>query len=147
MTIPEFITKHEGRRKKPYKCTAGKNTIGVGWNFDDNPLPPHIANYLKNYGEITDEMIDLLLQMSIARADADCRVLFPDFDNFSENRKMALTDFVFQLGLVRASKFVNSIHMINTGQWEEAAQNMLASKWAEQVPKRATEVTNLIERG
>jgi len=34
MTVYELITKHEGRRKKPYKCSGGKNTIGIGWNFD-----------------------------------------------------------------------------------------------------------------
>ena len=147
MTIPEFISKHEGRRKKPYKCTAGKNTIGVGWNYDDNPLPSYIADYLKKHGEITDEMVDYLLQISISTAKADCHTLFPDFDNFSENRRMALTDFVFQLGLIRASYFVNSIAMINTGRWEEAAENMLKSNWAKQTPKRAAEVTNLIEVG
>jgi lysozyme len=147
MTVSEFIEKHEGRRKKPYKCPAGKMTVGVGYNFDDNPLPPHIAQYLKKHGQITDAMIDDLLQCSISIAEDDCHDLFPDFDNFTENRKMALTDFVFQLGKTKASRFVNSIAMINTGRWEEAAANMLKSTWAQQVKKRAAEVTDLIEAG
>jgi lysozyme len=147
MTTSEFITKHENRRKKPYPDTAKppKMTIGVGWNFSDNPLPPHIAQYLKEHGEITDEMIDSLLECSISVAEDDCHDLFPDFDNFSANRKMALTDFLFQLGKTKARRFVNSIAMINTGRWEEAAEEMRKSAWAEQVPKRAKEVTDLIE--
>ncbi|MDD5459987.1 MAG: glycoside hydrolase family protein [Phycisphaerae bacterium] len=147
MTVYELITKHEGRRKKPYKCSGGKNTIGIGWNFDDNPLPPYIAGYLAKHGEITDEMIDYLLDISVQRAIGDCQYLFPDFANFSINRQMALTDFVFQLGLKRASGFVNSIAMINTGRWEEAAKNMMKSRWATQTRKRAEEVTDLIAAG
>ena len=30
----------EGFRTKPYVCTAGKMTIGVGRNFEDNPFTP-----------------------------------------------------------------------------------------------------------
>lgn len=147
MTVYELIEQHEGRRKKPYKCTGGKNTIGVGWNFDDNPLPEHIADYLKEHGEITDEMIGYLFEVSVGRAEDDCHALFPDFDNFTINRKMALTDFVFQLGRKTASDFVHSIAMINTGRWEEAAENMMKSRWAKQTPTRAEEVTALIEMG
>jgi lysozyme len=29
------LVKDEGLRLKPYKCTAGKTTIGVGRNLDD----------------------------------------------------------------------------------------------------------------
>jgi len=109
MTIEEFIEKHEGRRKKPYKCSAGANTIGVGYNFDANPLPKNIADYLKAHGEITDAMIAQLLKESILTAVLDCGDLFPDFDNFSDNRRMALIDFVFQLGKHRASQFIHAI--------------------------------------
>lgn len=41
MMITELLTKHEGRRRKPYKCSAGANTIGVGHNIDQN-LSRHI---------------------------------------------------------------------------------------------------------
>ena len=97
MTIYSLLEKHEGRKHKPYRCTGGKRTIGIGHNFDDNPLPQHIADYLKKNGQITDDMVDELLETDILHATADCCVLFPGFDSFSERRKMALVDFVFQL--------------------------------------------------
>jgi lysozyme len=147
MTIESFIEKHEGRRKKPYKCPAGANTIGVGWNMDANPLPKTIADYLKKYGEITDDMINILLNISVSNAIKDCLDLFPTWDDISLNRRMALIDFVFQLGKTRASKFVHTIAAINTGRWEDAAENMKESAWFKQVPKRAQEVTDLIEAG
>jgi lysozyme len=147
MTIENFIEKHEGRRKKPYKCPAGANTIGVGWNMDANPLPKTIADYLKKHGEITDDMINILLNISVSNAIKDCLDLFPTWDDISLNRRMALIDFVFQLGKTRASKFVHTIAAINTGRWEDAAENMKESAWFKQVPKRAQEITDLIEAG
>lgn len=149
MTIEQFIEKHEGRRKKPYPDTSKppKMTIGVGWNMDDNPLPKNIADYLKKHGEITDAMIDLLLSLSVKNAISDCLDLFPTWDNISLNRRMALIDFVFQLGKTRASKFVHTIAAINTGRWEDAAENMKESVWFKQVPQRAQEVTEMLEVG
>lgn len=147
MTVAEFIAKHEGRKNKPYRCPAGARTIGVGYNYDANPLPKHIADYLKVHGKITDDMIDELLNISIEIAEGDCMRLFPDWDNFTPNRKMALTDFLFQLGYTKASKFIHAIAAINTGRWEDAAMHMRNSAWAHQVPKRAEEVTEMIEVG
>jgi lysozyme len=147
MTIYSLLEKHEGRKHKPYRCTGGKRTIGIGHNFDDNPLPPHIADYLKKNGQITDDMVDELLETDILHATADCCVLFPGFDSFSERRKMALVDFVFQLGFNRARKFIHSIACINIGRWEKAGEQMRKSRWAEQTPNRAIEIISMIEEG
>lgn len=147
MTIYSLLEKHEGRKHKPYRCTGGKRTIGIGHNFDDNPLPPHIADYLKKNGQITDDMVDELLETDILHATADCCVLFPGFDSFSERRKMALVDFVFQLGFNRARKFIHSIACINIGRWEKAGEQMRKSAWAEQTPNRAMEIISMIEEG
>lgn len=147
MTIYSLLEKHEGRKHKPYRCTGGKRTIGIGHNFDDNPLPPHIADYLKKNGQITDDMVDELLETDILHATADCCVLFPGFDSFSERRKMALVDFVFQLGFTKARKFIHSIACINIGKWEKAGEQMRKSRWAEQTPNRAMEIIEMIEEG
>ena len=32
------LIKNEGMRLKPYRCTLGKLTIGIGRNLEDNPL-------------------------------------------------------------------------------------------------------------
>ena len=147
MNVIELIKKHEGEMLKPYRCTAGKWTVGVGWNFDDNKLPPDINEYLTKHGEITQEMSDRLLTISIGWAARDCRALFPEFDSFTPKRQAALIDWLFQLGHYRASKFANSIHFINTGRWERAAENMMKSNWAKQTPARAKEITKMIEEG
>lgn len=147
MTLYEFIEKHEGRRKKPYKCPAGKLTIGVGHNIDANPLPIDIKRHLAQYGSIDNEMIDRLLNTDIRHAVADCKVLFPQFATFSDNRRMALIDFVFQLGFTGAKKFTRSVNAINAEKWDDAARYMGESLWARQTPVRAAEVIKLIKEG
>ena len=132
-TIREILERHEGRRRRPYKCSAGANTIGVGHNIDANPLPADIAKHLRETGSIDNEMIDRLLAMDINRARSDCKKLFPEFDKFSPNRQMALIDFLFQLGLTRASKFINTIAAINTGRWEDVAEGIRKSKYWKQL--------------
>jgi len=147
MTLYEFIEKHEGRRKKPYRCPAGKLTIGVGHNIDANPLPIDIKRHLEEFGYIDNEMIDRLLNTDIRHAVADCQVIFPQFNTFSDNRRMALVDFVFQLGFTGARRFVRSVKAINAEQWDDAARYMAESEWARQTPNRAKEVIQLIKEG
>lgn len=146
-TLKQMLTRHEGRKLKPYKCTAGKWTIGVGYNFDDNPLPDDIEKYLSINECITPEMADRLLDLSIGWATADCHKLFPLFNEFSRNRQDALIDFLFNLGSVRASRFVHAIAAINTGRWDDAAAAMRDSAWFSQVGNRAKEVCAMIEAG
>ena len=144
MTQREFTEANEARKYKSYKCTGGANTIGIGHNIDAKGLPADIEKYLRKNGKILDEHIDRLYIIDEGHAVSDCKKLFPCFKNFSHNRKVALTDFLFQLGYNRASKFVKSIHLINIGAWEEAANNMLKSLWAKQTPNRAKRVTELL---
>lgn len=149
MDTKEFIKKHEGIKYSPYKDTSKtpKTTIGIGWNMDANPLPPDIQDYLNKNGKIENGHIDRLLAISVNTARSDCRKLFPGFDNFSDNRKTALTDFVFQLGRTKANKFVRMKNAVNSGRWDDAAMEMRKSNYYDQVPLRAEEVSNLLEEG
>ena len=36
--VIEQLKRHEGFRKHVYKCTAGHDTVGFGYNLDANPL-------------------------------------------------------------------------------------------------------------
>jgi len=147
MTLYEFIEEHEGRRKKPYRCPAGKLTIGVGHNIDANPLPIDIKRHLAQYGSIDNEMIDRLLNTDIRHAVADCQVIFPAYNTMSDNRRMALVDFVFQLGFTGARRFTRSVNAINAEKWDDAARYMGESLWARQTPARAADVIKLIKEG
>lgn len=146
-TLKEMIKTHEGYSNVQYKCPAGHVTIGWGHNCDANPLPEDILIYLRTKGFIAPSHSERLLDMDISIALSACRRLFPEFGSFEENRQIALVDWVFQLGEGTARKFVKTIAAINARQWEDAAKEMIRSEWAKQTPKRAQEISDMIEEG
>lgn len=147
MDIRESLEIHEGRRSKVYKCTAGKRTIGVGHNIDAKGLPDDIEEYLHETGRITDEMIDTLLDQDIADATADAIRLYPNLIAFSDQRQVALIDFVFNVGYRTAQTFKNTNLAINQKRWDDAADMLLQSKYAKQVGKRAEDIAEWLREG
>ena len=146
-TLKEMLTRHEGRKNKPYYCSNHKKTIGIGHNIDANGLPKDIQDYLGKNKKITDEMIDRLFDGDVSIAKRDCLLLYPNFNNFSEARQNALIDFLFNVGHTTAKTFKNTNKLINEGKWKEAAENMEKSLWYKQVKSRGEDIVNMIEEG
>jgi lysozyme len=142
--LRQFIIKHEGYRRKPYLCPAGKNTIGVGWNMDANPLPRDIKAYLDDHGEITDTMVYRLLDLSLDTAIENCLKLYNHFKEFPEKIQMCLVDLMFNMGLGKMKKFVNTNRFIEDKDWKLAANGLKNSLWYKQVGVRAREIVKII---
>jgi lysozyme len=142
-----MIKRHEGLRLCKYVCPTGHMTIGYGWNLDANKLPPDIASCLRMTGKITEEMAELLLDISIDAVFRQCRAIYKDFDKFSDNRKDALVDFVFNVGVAGALKFRKMREAIERGDWDTAADEMIDSLWYRQVNSRAKEIVKMIRNG
>jgi lysozyme len=126
------IKADEGVRAFPYKDSVGIQTIGVGRNLEMGLRP--------------DE-IDLMLDNDLKQAEVDARFLFPAFDSLSDNRKAALLNMSFNLGRARLSAFHKMIEAVNHDDFEEAATQMLASKWAVQVGNRAQRLAKAMREG
>jgi len=145
--LKEMIDRHEGNRLKKYRCPAGHWTISRGWNIDARALPVDIASYLRLYGEITPAMSDRLLNIAIDTAVAQCRSIWPDFENFSERRQLALADFIYNVGAGTALKFRKALAAIEEGDWNKAAREMEDSNYYKQVPNRAKEIVEMVRNG
>ena len=126
------LQEDEGCRLSPYRCTAGKLTIGYGWNLDDVPIPQRIA--------------DELLCISVARAENDLGTLVKQ-DELSRPRWDVLVNMRFQLGAGGIRKFKKFLAAINAGEYLTAAREMLDSNWARQTPNRARRLVRIMERG
>lgn len=125
--------RHEGYRAKPYKCSAGKLTIGYGRNLDDNGIDREEARYLLDR-DILDAMGDL--------------ATFPWFHRMNVTRQMALVNMRFQLGPTKFRGFKHTIAALAQQDYEQAADRMSDSKWAKlDTPKRAAEVIELLRTG
>ena len=129
----DMLKKHEGLMLKPYRCTAGKLTIGYGRNIKDNG--------------ITEEEALIMLIADTITAEQELCEIFKDYDLFSDNRKIALIDMIFNLGKPRFLLFDKTIGLIKSGDWESAAGEALDSRWADQVGKRAITISEMLRQG
>jgi len=128
-----MLIRHEGRKDVPYLCPAGKLTIGIGHNITDKGLPKDIQAYLDEHGYITDAMIDRIFAADVMEAMSACMKLYPQFNSFSEGRKIALIDFLFNVGIGTAQEFKSTNRAINGGNWEAAAENIRHSLYWKQL--------------
>lgn len=134
----EQLRLHEGERKKPYRDTVGKLTIGIGRNLDDKGLR-------------RDE-IEYLLNNDIADARADLDRYLPWWRGLDPVRQRVLIDMAFNMGMGAPNRggllsFVNTLSNIRQGRYAEAADMMLASKWAQQVGRRAVRLATMMRTG
>ena len=147
MNLRDMLKKHEGYSSSPYKCPAGKMTIGWGHNIEANIVPRDIEIYLGTYKMITPDMAERLLDIDIKLANAACRRIFINFDTFTDARQTALLDFVFNVGEGTVRKFKKTIAAIKSGDWNKAANEMQDSAWFVQVKGRAFEICQMIKEG
>lgn len=144
LNLIEQLEYDEGCMLTRYKCPSGFNTIGIGHNCDANPYSPD-GYRIKN--EITKEQAHGLLSHDIQVVVDGLSRKCPQFrkvqDSNHENRRRALINMGFQLGVNGLLKFKNMLKAIDDDDWELARAHALDSDWAKQTPQRADRVTRL----
>jgi len=126
-----LLIHHEGLRTKPYLCSAGKLTIGVGRNLEAN-------------GISVDEAIGLMRNdLARCRGDLDKSGLGNDL---SLVRQTVLRNMLFNLGLTRFFQFEKMLVAVRAKDWERGAAEMLNSEWARQVGDRATRLAEMMRQ-
>jgi lysozyme len=133
MRIEDLLIKHEAMRLKPYHCTAGALTIGVGRNLDSMGL--------------SEDEVYYLLQNDIRRCEQELLKAFEWFAYLDTVRQDAMMDMCFNLGISRLRGFEKALEAMEDGDYEEAAVEFLDSNWADQVGQRAITITNMIRTG
>ena len=131
--LQALLIKHEGMKLKPYVCTAGKTSIGVGRNLDDNG--------------ITEAEAMSMLDRDIAVTVAALRDNFPWFADLDHTRKDAVISLGFNMGVRKLGTFKKFIAAMVAQQYETAAAEILDSTYATQVGQRAIELAAMIRSG
>ncbi len=126
------IKRHEGLKLKPYKCTAGKLTIGYGRNLEDRGIDKDEAEQmlLRDMCEVEEQLFDKGL-----------------LDGLNDARKAVLINMGFQLGITGLLKFKRMLSALVNHEYELAAKEMLDSRWAGQTPNRAKELSDQMATG
>jgi lysozyme len=132
--VRKMFVLDEGMRTKPYRCTAGKLSLGLGRNLDDVGISEDEAYYLLNN--------------DVERATRACASIFGKglWDRWSENRRLGWVNLAFNLGQVRLLNFRNTLRSALREDWPKVEEGLRKSLWFTQVGQRAERVIAMIVR-
>jgi lysozyme len=165
----------EANKLKPYFCPTGYLTIGVGRNLETNGLSEHeilalvngntqrreriptdshtrkseiwklLLNDFQKHGITHDESI-WLLKNDIATCHEQLKSSLTWYSAAPEELQSVLINMCFNMGIGTLLKFKNTLRFMEANQYEQAAENMLKSKWARQVGKRAKRLAERVKK-
>ncbi|MDQ2822233.1 MAG: lysozyme [Pseudomonadota bacterium] len=126
------LTLDEGRRARVYTDTVGKLTVGVGRNISDRAF--------------SDDEIDLMLDNDIKLVEQALDRSLPWWRQMNDARQNVLANMCF-MGIGTLLTFVNTLAAMKDSRYGDAADGMLASKWAKQVGQRANRLADIMRKG
>ncbi len=124
--ITRLLRGEEGEVLHAYNDHLGYATIGVGRLIDK-----------RKGGGITAEESAYLLKNDIQKRIAILEQKLPWIKTLDDARRGVLLSMAFQMGVDGLLGFKNTLAMIQSGEYAEAAKGMMNSKWAKQTPERA----------
>ena len=136
----DLLIRHEGLRLMPYKCPAGKLTIGVGHNIEDNG--------------ITEAEALFILSNDMQTADRELAEAFAWYPLLSDVRRAAMIDLAINMGMPTLQTFRKTMAFMRTRDYAEAAAELLRgtgaggkSRYYLQVGQRAETIAAMIKSG
>jgi lysozyme len=135
----ESVKKHEGYKNTVYLDTLNKRTVGVGHLC--------VEDFWEDGKEYEEKFLMDILQKDLQGAIDGAEDLINNCPsggkaNISDDAKIIIIEMIFQLGKTGVSKFRNMWKALQQDppNYEEAAVQMLDSRWAKQTPNRAKEM-------
>ena len=128
--VRQRLIEHESLELMPYHCTSGKLTIGVGRNLTDRGISHETAM------QMLDEDIDIVLN--------ELEKAIPRWASLPSNFQEALVDLAFNMGVPRLMQFKRMLAAIDAGEGDKASVELLDSRYATQVGKRARNIAALL---
>lgn len=130
------LRRHEGEVLHAYQDHLGFWTIGVGRLIDK-----------RKGGGISKEESEMLLKNDIDEVMFELNNRLPWYNALNDARKAVLMNMAFQLGITGLMGFSKTLSLIEAGDYAQAADQMLRSKWASQTPNRAYEMAEQMRKG
>lgn len=131
--LTETLKRHEGFRATPYHDAVGKLTVGYGRN-------------LEAVG-VSTGMAESMLQEDIEAAVAGLDERLPWWRALDDVRQEVLVNMAFNVGLRGLLGFRRMLAAAEAGDYDTAADEMLDSRWEQQVGARAHELAAMMRQG
>ena len=102
----------------------------------------------EEYGEdvgtpVSDDRVKECFESDVKQVIKDCQILYDDFNDLPEEAQLIIANMMFNMGRPRLSKFKGMKRGVDARDWNQAADEMVDSRWYKQVTNRAN---RLVER-
>ena len=137
--LREQLEIDEGVRYDIYLDHLGLPTFGIGQLVTKND--PESGQAVGT--PISKERVAACFDMDVQSVINDCNKLYEDFENLPEEVQQIIANMMFNMGYTRLSKFKGMKRGVDSKDWNQAADEMVDSRWYRQVTNRAN---RLVER-
>jgi GH24 family phage-related lysozyme (muramidase) len=93
---------------------------------------------------VDEERVRKAFNLDIAVTLDECQVLYDDFNDLPEEAQLVIANMMFNMGRPRLSKFKMMKKACDERDWNEMADQMVDSRWHDQVPNRAKRLVKRI---
>ena len=138
--LREEIAEDEVCKFEIYLDHLGLPTFGIGALIKDGD--PECGQPVGT--PVDEERVRQRFSLDIAVTIEDCKVLYDDFDYLPEEAQLVIANMMFNMGRPRLSKFKGMKAGIDARDWNKAADEMVDSRWHDQVPNRAKRLVKRI---
>ena len=132
--LKEEIIEQEGMVLHCYQDSLNKTTIGIG-------------RLIQEPGGISEEEALYLMQNDINKIEVTLDEKWPVWRDLPIECQYVIYDLCFNLGCTGFLAFRRTRKYIEDGEFEKAADELLDSKWARQVGRRAHTLSEMMRTG
>ena len=138
-TLRKELEIDEGVKHEIYLDHLGLPTFGIGHLITKSD---------EEYGEdvgtpVSDDRVKECFESDVKHVIKDCQILYDDFNDLPEEAQLIIANMMFNMGRPRLSKFKGMKRGVDARDWNQAADEMVDSRWYKQVTNRAN---RLVER-
>jgi len=132
-TLREELERDEGRVDSIYLDHLGYPTFGIGHLITDDD-PEHGSPVDT---PVSDLRVVEAFEDDVQNVLTDCEKLYVQWEHLPEEVQLIIANMMFNMGYPRLSKFKGMKRGVDNRNWNQAADEMVDSRWYNQVTKRA----------
>jgi len=136
--LREELKIDEGCKYEIYLDHLGLPTFGIGHLVLDSDV-----EHGQEVGtSVSEDRVNECFANDVETVLSECKKLYSNFELLPEEVQLIIANMMFNMGYPRLSKFKGMRAGVDAGDWNRAADEMVDSRWYQQVTNRADRLVN-----
>jgi len=131
--LREELANDEGCKYEVYLDHLGYPTFGIGHLITDDD--PECGASVGT--EVSSDRVQEAFDSDVESVLSDCERLYVQFEHLPEEVQLIVANMMFNMGYSRLSRFKGMHRGVDAKDWQAAADEMVDSRWYNQVTNRA----------